>query len=163
MLWDIKLETTYEQELLSSTGSPAQAREILDSQKFGLPELFPQKVDAVKYLEASKLWILQPGLWVSSIVEPKLVVSWDAAQRRSRLLLGQGSLSLPCQIGSRRTYCRVCVGSQASRRIGSGRVSPALPRAICPPLLPQTGLATTLDHNVPARGARSYARLPIAD
>lgn len=47
----------------------------MESQKFGLPELFPMKVDAVKYLEESKLWILQPGLWVSSIVEPKLGVS----------------------------------------------------------------------------------------
>lgn len=64
----------------------------MDCQKFALPELFPQKVDAVKYLEASKLWILQPGLWVSSIVEPKLVVRevWTHAagsgRRRSPLL-----------------------------------------------------------------------------
>lgn len=54
------------------------ARETLDTQKFQLPELFPQKVDAVQYLEASKLWVFQPGLWVSSVVEPKLAVRCHA-------------------------------------------------------------------------------------
>eukprot|EP00752_Nemacystus_decipiens_P007539 g6737.t2 len=67
-----KIFTALLKEILSSAGSPSQAREILDSQKFTLPGLFPLKVDAVKYLEENKLWILQPGLWVSSVVEPKL-------------------------------------------------------------------------------------------
>lgn len=46
----------------------------METQEFKLPKLFPEKADAVKYLEESKLWVFQPGLWVSSVVEPKLKV-----------------------------------------------------------------------------------------
>ncbi|CBJ33927.1 eukaryotic initiation factor 4G [Ectocarpus siliculosus] len=48
-----------------------------DNQKFSLPELFPQKADAVKYLEAEQLWAVHPGLWVTSILEPKLAQRQD--------------------------------------------------------------------------------------
>lgn len=60
--------------MIQYAGSAQAARDILESQQFSLPGLFPQKADAISYLESSKLWILQPGLWVSSIAEPKLAV-----------------------------------------------------------------------------------------
>lgn len=64
----------HQQEMLS-TESALGVRETLESQKFSLPELFPEKADAVKYLEAEQLWAVHPGLWVTSILEPKLAVS----------------------------------------------------------------------------------------
>lgn len=70
----LRRKNKYRQEMLS-TESAVGVRDTLDSQKFSLPELFPQKADAVKYLEAEQLWAVHPGLWVTSIVEPKLAVS----------------------------------------------------------------------------------------
>ncbi|CAN0227895.1 unnamed protein product, partial [Ectocarpus sp. 4 AP-2014] len=71
-----KIFTALLKEMLS-TESALGVRETLESQKFSLPELFPQKADAVKYLEAEQLWAVHPGLWVTSILEPKLAERQD--------------------------------------------------------------------------------------
>ncbi|CAN0545203.1 unnamed protein product, partial [Ectocarpus sp. 12 AP-2014] len=71
-----KIFTALLKEMLS-TESALGVRETLESQNFSLPELFPQKVDAVKYLEAEQLWAVHPGLWVTSILEPKLAQRQD--------------------------------------------------------------------------------------
>ncbi|CAN0104148.1 unnamed protein product, partial [Scytosiphon promiscuus] len=73
-----KMFTALFKDILRHSSSSNAAREILDSQNFSLPALFPQKADAISYLESSKLWVLQPGLWVSSIAEPKLLVRQSA-------------------------------------------------------------------------------------
>ncbi|CAM9873628.1 unnamed protein product [Pylaiella littoralis] len=67
-----KIFTALLKEILSSAPSTKAARETLDTQAFRLPTLFPAKNDAIEYLEDNKLWVFQPGLWVSSVVEPKL-------------------------------------------------------------------------------------------
>lgn len=61
------------QDMLAASG-PTVTREIMDAQEFKLPALFTQKEDALKFLEDNDLWILQPGMMVTSIIEPKLKV-----------------------------------------------------------------------------------------
>lgn len=53
---------------------PAKTRDIMKAQEFDLPKLFTQKADAVSFLHDNGLWLLQPGLAVTAMVEPKLKV-----------------------------------------------------------------------------------------
>lgn len=57
-----------------STRGPAATREIMDMQEFQFPKLFKEKSSAVTFLQSNGLWVLHPGLWVSSMVDPKLKV-----------------------------------------------------------------------------------------
>lgn len=46
----------------------------MDMQEFQFPKLFKEKSTAVTFLETGGLWVLHPGLFVSSMVDPKLKV-----------------------------------------------------------------------------------------
>lgn len=59
--------------MLSTWGAGA-TRDTMSAQGFELPKLFKEKQAAVVFLNENKLWHTHPGLWVSTMVDPKLKV-----------------------------------------------------------------------------------------